>query len=119
MTTHQEAQRAELPPSYKGSTLASKLYGGASVNFHFDSVEEAEAWHRRVTVERAKAAVPLTDAARLDWLCQQYVTVRTPLRYGSRECFLGSPDDNDGEFVPRDIRKAIDAAMAAQKGGAA
>lgn len=75
MTTHREAQRAELPPSYKGSTLSSKLYGGASVNFHFDSVEEAEAWHMRVNVESAKAAVPLTTELDPAWLsytwCQE------------------------------------------------
>ena len=60
------------------------------------------------------------DSARLEWLCQQFVTVRIPLRYGSRECFMGSPDDNDGESVPWDIRSKIDAARAATKpqGGA-
>jgi hypothetical protein len=51
------------------------------------------------------------DAERLDWLSQQFVTVRIPLRYGSRECFMGSPDDNDGESVPWDIRARIDAAI--------
>lgn len=51
------------------------------------------------------------DAARLDWLCRQFVTVRIPLRYGSRECFMGSPDDGDGDSLPWDIRAAIDAAM--------
>lgn len=53
----------------------------------------------------------LADRRRMDWLATQFVTVRTPLRYGSRENFMGSPDDNDGESVPWDIRKAIDAAM--------
>lgn len=52
------------------------------------------------------------DAARLDWLGEQFVTVRIPLRYGSRECFMGSPDDNDGEPVPWNIRAKIDAARA-------
>lgn len=54
----------------------------------------------------------MADTQRLDWLCTQFVTVRTPLRYGSRENFMGLPDDNDGESVPWDIRKAIDAAVA-------
>ena len=53
------------------------------------------------------------DAARLDWLGNQFVTVRVPLRYGSKECFMGSPTDKDGEFIPWNIRAAIDAA----KGG--
>lgn len=59
------------------------------------------------------------DSARLDWLCEQFVTVRTPMRYGSAPCFLGSPDDNDGESVPWDIRAAIDAARARGEGGGA
>lgn len=59
------------------------------------------------------------DSARLDWLCQQFVTVRIPMRYGSRECFMGSPDDNDGESVPWDIRSKIDAARASGKKGGA
>lgn len=54
----------------------------------------------------------MADAKRIDWLCNQFVTVRIPLRYGSKECFMGSPDDDDGEYVPWDIRKAIDAARA-------
>jgi hypothetical protein len=33
-----------------------------------------------------------TDTEMLDWLSHQYVVVRIPLRYGSRECFAGSPD---------------------------
>ena len=50
------------------------------------------------------------DAERLDWLGNQFVTVRVPLRYGSKECFMDSPTDNDGEFIPWNIRAAIDAA---------
>jgi hypothetical protein len=51
------------------------------------------------------------DAERIDWLCEQYVVVRIPLRYGSKECFQGSPEDGDGETFPWDIRTAIDAAI--------
>lgn len=70
--------------------------------------------------DRAHQAQPeqvAQDSARLDWLCQQFVTVRIPLRYGSRECFMGSPDDNDGESVPWDIRSKIDAARASGQEG--
>ncbi len=57
------------------------------------------------------------DAELLDWLGNQYVTVRIPLPYGSRECFIGSPDDNDGAAPsPWDIRAAIRTAIAAQQG---
>ena len=56
------------------------------------------------------------DAEYLDWLELQYVEVRIPLRYGSKECFCSSPDDDDGELLPWDIRAAIDKARAA-KGG--
>lgn len=57
------------------------------------------------------------DAEALDWLGHQFVTVRIPLRYGSKECFMGSPDDNDGEPVPWDIRGKVHAAIAATKRG--
>lgn len=56
-----------------------------------------------------------SDSEMLDWLATQFVTVRTPLRYGSKENFMGSPDDNDGESVPWDIRKAIKLAMEKDK----
>ena len=59
---------------------------------------------------RAQLAEAQKDAARLDWLGNQFVTVRVPLRYGSKECFMGSPTDKDGEFIPWNIRAAIDAA---------
>ena len=62
---------------------------------------------------RAQLAEAQKDAERLDWLGNQFVTVRVPLRYGSKECFMGSPTDKDGEFIPWNIRAAIDAA----KGG--
>ena len=58
---------------------------------------------------RAQLAEAQKDAARLDWLGNQFVTVRVPLRYGSKECFMGSPPDNDGEFIPWNIRAEIDA----------
>ena len=56
------------------------------------------------------------DAARLDWLGNQFVTVRVPLRYGSKECFMGSPTDKDREFIPWNIRAAIDAAKGEKNG---
>ena len=68
----------------------------------------------RAEVERYKA-----DTERLDWLCKQYVTVRIPMRYGSRMCFLGSPEDGDGETFPWDIRAAIDTARSAASGESA
>lgn len=68
----------------------------------------------RAEVERLKA-----DAGRLDWLNNQYVVVRIPLRYGSKECFQGSPTDGDGEIFLWDIRTAIDAARSAASGESA
>lgn len=56
----------------------------------------------------SRKAPPHPDAGRMDWLEQQYVTVRTPLRYGSRARFHTLPDE-EGE--PSDIRTKIDAAM--------
>lgn len=52
------------------------------------------------------------DSDMLDWLSNQVVDVRTPLRYGSQACFIGSPEDNDGESVPWNIREAIRSARA-------
>jgi hypothetical protein len=73
---------------------------------------------RRVKAERELAAhrteQPNEDTAALDWLEKMAVTVRIPLRYGSRELFWASPDE-DG--APSDIRTQIKAAQA--KGGAA
>ena len=54
------------------------------------------------------------DAEYLDWLALQYVEVRIPLRYGSKECFCSSPDDDDGELVPWDIRTKIGKALSAK-----
>lgn len=56
------------------------------------------------------------DAERLDWLSMQYVVVRTPLRYGSLECFEGSPEDTDGwEQEPWDLRGKIDSIIVRPK----
>ncbi len=65
---------------------------------------------------RAQLAEAQGDAERLDWLGNQFVTVRVPLRYGSKERFMGSPTDNDGEFIPWNIRAAIDAAKGESNG---
>jgi hypothetical protein len=75
---------------------------------------------RRMWVLRPAQAGVQDDSALIDWLCQQVVEVRIPLRYGSQQCFIGSPDDNDGESVPWDIRASIRRAMlaAASKEGA-
>jgi len=75
---------------------------------------------RRMWVLRPAQAGVQDDSALIDWLCQQVVEVRIPLRYGSQQCFIGSPDDNDSESVPWDIRAAIRRAMlaAAPKEGA-
>jgi hypothetical protein len=82
---------------------------------HDNHAHELRASHAgalsRIAALEAENAELRKDAERLDWLSQQFVTVRIPLRYGSRECFMGSPDDNDGESVPWDIRARIDAAI--------
>lgn len=61
-------------------------------------------------VERLTAAETGADVKRMDWLVRQIVEVRTPLRYGSLKNFLASPDDDDGEILPSDLRSKIDAA---------
>ena len=53
------------------------------------------------------------DAEMLDWLSRQYVAVRIPLRYGSRECFIGSPDLEEETW---DLRAAIRAEISRLKG---
>ena len=61
--------------------------------------------------EAAGVAAGGKDAERLDWLSRQFVTVRIPMRYGSKVCITGMPTDDDGESKPWDIRAAIDAAL--------
>jgi hypothetical protein len=86
----------------------------------FQSSEQAAqaAFHACIELQTQLAAVKAreellrADAERMDWLGSQFVTVRIPLRYGSRECFMGSPEDDDGERIPWNIRAAIDAARA-------
>lgn len=60
----------------------------------------------RLEQAEAKLAECKEDMERLDWLSQQYVTVRTPLRWGSLECFSGSPDEEETTW---NLRTAIDA----------
>ena len=67
---------------------------------------------------RAQVAEMREDAERLNWLATQYVVVRTPLRYGSRESFSGSPWDVE-DSSPWDIRAAIDRARKSGPEGAA
>lgn len=54
-----------------------------------------------------------TDTERLDWLSRLIVEVRAPLRYGSRQVFLGVPggDEDTDMDEPWDLRGAIDKAM--------
>jgi len=74
-----------------------------------------------VTQYPASAAAPASpllpglerDTEMLDWLSRQYVAVRIPLRYGSRECFIGSPDLEEETW---DLRAAIRAAISRLKG---
>ena len=52
------------------------------------------------------------DAKRMDWLEKQYVQVRAPMRYGSREMFSACPQEVEGlDDDPSDLRAQIDAAM--------
>lgn len=50
-----------------------------------------------------------SDTQRLDWLERQVVNVRTPMRYGSLQRFLASPDEEEQRS---DLRSRIDAALA-------
>lgn len=51
----------------------------------------------------------MTDKEMLDWLEMQYVVVRIPLRYGSRECFSASPVEIEADWPdePSNIRQLI------------
>jgi hypothetical protein len=51
----------------------------------------------------------VTDTEILDWLCMQYVTVRIPLRYGSLECFMASPEEQEADYPaePSDLREKV------------
>lgn len=40
----------------------------------------------------------MTDKEMLDWLEMQYVVVRIPLRYGSKECFSASPVEIEADW---------------------
>lgn len=91
-------------------------FGGRPVNPFPMLTARAEAFDLGVKAAQVAASM-LEDAARLDWLGKHLVTVRIPMPYGSRECFIGAPDDNDGEpDTPWNVREAIDAAR--KQGGA-
>lgn len=51
----------------------------------------------------------MTDKEMLDWLEMQYVVVRIPQRYGSRECFSASPIEVEADWPsePSNIRQLI------------
>lgn len=116
--------QAELAAMRAGGEVACKQYqsrDGEWRNFigpkHEADTSAGGKWPIRSLYTHPKPAAQ--DAELLDWLGNQYVTVRIPLPYGSRECFIGSPDDNDGAAPsPWDIRAAIRTAIAAQQGGA-
>lgn len=76
---------------------------------HKHAYDALRTYAMRVTIE-AKA-----DKTRMDWLERMFVTVRTPLRYGSRECFMASPDDLEDADQPSDLRQRIDAELAKVK----
>jgi hypothetical protein len=51
----------------------------------------------------------MTDKEMLDWLEMQYVVVRLPQRYGSKECFSASPVEIEADWPaePSNIRQLI------------
>lgn len=51
----------------------------------------------------------MTDKEMLDWLEMQYVVVRIPMRYGSKECFSTSPVEIEADWPaePSNIRQLI------------
>lgn len=51
----------------------------------------------------------MTDKEMLDWLEMQYVVVRIPQRYGSKECFSTSPVEIEADWPaePSNIRQLI------------
>lgn len=60
-------------------------------------------------IARGPRSVVGDDAARMDWLATKVVNVRQGARYGSRDMFWSSPDE-EGE--PSDLRAQIDARIA-------
>lgn len=98
---------------------SAETTGGAASQV--DQLEEArrEGWAEGMQEATGLLANEVADAGRLDWLENMCVNVRVPLRYGSRDLFWASPEDDDGESKPSSIRAQIDAALSAgeTKGG--
>lgn len=55
------------------------------------------------------------DAEILNWLETKSVNVREPLRYGSRDKFWASPEDDDDDTKPSDLRSQCLAALAQEQ----
>ena len=69
--------------------------------------------HRAALSAPPSDAALRSDKARLDWLEEQVVEVRTPLVHGSRGNFFANPDDSrEGETGPSNLRAQVDAAIA-------
>jgi hypothetical protein len=57
----------------------------------------------------AEALLAMEDTARMNYLESKVVNVREPLRYGSKDKFWASPEDQDGDSpIPSDLRQQID-----------
>jgi hypothetical protein len=70
-----------------------------------------QAWQARAALAQAPQSDD-ADKQRLDWLEGMAVNVRENLRYGSKDLFWATPADDDGDTLPSDIRKQIDASRA-------
>lgn len=65
----QQGREVGLPPSYTASVLTTIAGGAPSVTFHFDDVDEAEAWHKRITDAAPKQQA--VSEADIYWLREQ------------------------------------------------
>lgn len=73
-----------------------------------DLATEVIRLQKELEAEKRKVEVATKDKERMDKLEYLDVTVRIPLVYGSREAFMSSPEQGDGEEEPSDIRAQLD-----------
>lgn len=105
MNEQAECRKEAFDQWFSGTNPASLDFSHPSTlkEFTYQAWKDACIWNAR-----EKDA---EDARRMDWLEQNRVEVRTPLRYGSRFSFICAPLNDEVEQIPSDIRERIDAAM--------
>jgi hypothetical protein len=77
----------------------------------YAAFEKAEQW----LLAQQPAAGSVGDTRRMDWLEQQVVEVRRPMRYGSIALFHAEQVSDDDEPYRTDLRAQIDSELATQQ----